>query len=53
MTPLVQGYQAVVLQPEGGIQWGGVALVLALAVLALFGSLGLMRRNAALIRDEI
>ena len=53
VTPLVQGYQAVVLQPEGGIQWGGVALVLALAVLALFGSLGLMRRNAALIRDEI
>jgi lipopolysaccharide transport system permease protein len=52
-TPLVQGYQAIALQPYGAIPWRGVALVLAIGTLALWGSIRLMQRNRGLITDEL
>lgn len=53
LTPLIQAYQAVITQAVPSIDWRGVAWVLVLALLALAGSLQLMRRNRTLIRDEI
>lgn len=53
VTPVVQGYQAIVTQPVPAIDWRGVGLLLVVALLAVAGSLRLMHRNRTLIRDEI
>jgi lipopolysaccharide transport system permease protein len=53
MSPIVQGYQAVALNAAVPVDWPRVGLVALLGLAALAFSVRLMRRNAALIRDEI
>lgn len=53
ITPLVQGYQSAALLADVPVNWAGVAMVAGVGLLALLGSLRLMKRNLSLIRDEI
>ena len=53
ITPLVQGYQSVVVQGRPPLDWAGVLAVAAVGVLALALSVRLVRRNLPLIHDEI
>lgn len=52
-TPVIQGYQNILLFPQAGLHWQGLAAVLAVGLVAMFASLRLMRRNRSLILDEI
>jgi lipopolysaccharide transport system permease protein len=52
-TPIVQGYQNILIHPEAAVSWRGVAVVLAVGMASLLVSLRLMHRNRSLIRDEI
>ena len=53
MMPVVQGYQAVVLQAPGAVQWSRVGVLAATAALLMGFSLRLVRRNLPAIYDEI
>lgn len=52
-TPLVQGYQNLLLFPDAAVRWHDVAAVFVIALVALLLSLRLMQRNRSLILDEI
>ena len=52
MTAIVQGYQSVVLPGDATIDWRMVAIVAAIGATALVGSVRLVRRNMAMMRDE-
>lgn len=53
VTPLVEAYQSVVLQAQPVIAWRSVGLAALVGLVLLLVSVRLMRRNAALIRDEL
>lgn len=53
MLPLVQGYQAVVLQAPGTVSWGRVGALAIVSGLLLGFSLRLVRRNLPAIYDEL
>lgn len=53
MTPIVEGFQNVVVRPELGVPWLGVAGVVGFAALAFVTSLRLLERNRGPIRDEL
>ena len=53
MSAIVQGYQNLLLMPEGGVAWRVVGLAFAIGIVLVLLSLRLVRRNARAIRDEI
>jgi len=52
-TPVIQGYQNLLLFPQVPLQWGALAVVFAVGAVCMLFSLRLMQRNRSLILDEI